>query len=343
MRQTHSEMTGDMPIAKPTIPQRWRLGTLWNPLQVIWFRQWNTELDQALSHLPESDACPHRLFRLLATNPSGDRKIVALVREKDAPVAIAALRRTADQRWVPVTHYIVPGAVLPTQPGRLLDAVAGLGVTVKLGFWRQEKEPEEHDAVRSYWSDPTFGMDVEDDWEAYWRKTGRLHAIRAARKKCGGFSVAVNQPGAAKFVIREWGKTWGVSEGELLDRIAVAEYLEAAGRHVSILLTDHDHQVGGATYLIHDGELVAGVYFRNPAYNRFDVGTYILYLTFEMASKFKLTGVDLGGGGQAYKHRYAPMRSEKHEMRVCGNFVKYQFGKVVRKIRMSAFPGCRKM
>lgn len=331
MRQAHSETREEIPAAGPTILERYAPGTWRNPLQVTWFRQWNTTLDHALSRLPESDACPHRLFRLLSANPTGDRKPIALVQEKGVPVAIAALRRTADQRWVPVTHYIVPGSVLPSQPGRLLDAVASLGVPVDLGFWRSQKEPEINEAVRLHWYEPTSGMGVADDWEAYWRKTGRWDAIRKSRRKCSDLSVRINQPGATRSIITAWGQNWGIHEGEIADRLVAAEYLESAGRHVSIMLTDSDRQVGGASCFIHDGELVAGVYFRSREYDRFDVGTYIIYLAFEMVREFNLRGFDLGGG-QSYKKRYAPIRGKKLHMRVCGSFMKYQIDRAVRKL-----------
>lgn len=247
-------------------------------LQVTWFSQWNVRLDDALSRLPEADACPHGLFRLLASNATSNRKCIALVQEDDAPVAIAAMRRTPDARWVPVTHYIVPGFILPSQPGRLLDAVASLGITVDLGFWRPEQEPQSHRAVRRIWSEPSFWMDTADDFEAYWRKTGELYPIRGVRRKCAGFSVRLNQPGSAKLIIEEWGKTWGVDGGEIADRVAAAEYMEKTGRLVSILLTDRDKKVGGITCIIHNDKLVHGVPFRNNEYKKLGVGKYIFYL-----------------------------------------------------------------
>lgn len=338
MRQAQSEARGMRPITQPIIRERYAPGARPDRLQVAWFRQWHSQLDDALSRLPESDACPRGLFQLLATGATSNRKLLALVQEKDAPVAIAALRRTPDSRWVPVTHYIVPGFVLPSQPGRLLDAVASLGVTVDLGFWRPEKKPQSHGAVRSMWSEPTFGMDTAGDFEAYWRKTGRLYPIRAARRKCDGFSAAINQPGATRLIIKEWGKTWNIDGGEIADRIAAAEYMEAAGRLVSVLLNDGGRQIGGSTCLIHNNELVAGVYFRDHEYDKSDIGTYIIYLTFEMARKLDLRGVDLGGG-HAYKERFAPVRGEKYELRVCSNSIRYQFDRTVRKLHSAAHLG----
>lgn len=335
MSQAQSEAKGVNSTARPITPERGAASGRRQRLQVTWFRQWNAVLDDALSRLPECASCPHELFRLLAAGATGNRKLIALVHDKDAPVAIAALRQTPDARWVPVTHYIVPGFVLPSQPGRLLDAVASLDLTVDLGFWRPEGPPPGHGAIRLIWSEPSFGMETSDDFEAYWRKAGKLYTIRAARKKCGGFSVAMNQPGAARTIITEWGKAWGVDEGEIADRITVAEYLEREGRHISLMLADGDRQVGGANCFIHNDELVAEVYFRNHEYEKQDIGTYILYLTFETAKKLNLKGVDLGGG-HAYKQRFAPTRGEKYEMRVCGNSMRYQFDRALRKLRRTA-------
>ncbi|TPI81974.1 GNAT family N-acetyltransferase [Mesorhizobium sp. B2-8-9] len=335
MWQAQSEAKGISLTAQPISPERHASNAVRQKPRVTWFRQWNTDLDDALSRLPESDACPHKLFQLLATGSTGNRKLIALVHDKGAPVAIAALRRTQDARWVPVTHYVVPGFVLPSQPGRLLDAVASLGVTVDLGFWRSEREPPSHEAIRLLWSEPSFGMETSDDFEAYWRKTGKLYAIRGARKKCSGFSLAMNQPGAARTIIMEWGKAWGVDKGELADRITAAEYLEREGRHISLMLRDGDRQVGGANCFIHNNALVAGVYFRSREYEKQDIGTYILYLTFEVAQKLNLESVDLGGG-HAYKQRFAPARGVKYETRVCGNVVRYQFDRALGKLRRTA-------
>ncbi|UCI29358.1 GNAT family N-acetyltransferase [Mesorhizobium sp. B4-1-4] len=331
MNQAQFEATGSAPIPQP----RHVAGT---GLQVTWFGQWNVRLDDALSRLPASDACPHGLFRLLASNTIGHRKRIALVHEENTPVAIAALRRTPDERWVPVTHYIVPGFVLPSQPGRVLDAVASLGVTVDLGFWRSEQGPQSHGAVRRFWSEPSFGMDTADDFEAYWRKTGELYSIRAARRKCGGFSVGLNQPGAAELIIEEWGEAWGVDRDEIADRVAAAEYMENDGRLVSILLMDEDRKVGGITCIIHDDELVHGVPFRNHHYDKFGVGKYIFYLVFEVARKLNLKAVDLGGG-HAYKRRFAPTKGSKYEMRVCGNVVRYQFDRAMRRLHRATHAG----
>jgi len=331
MRQVQSEATGTRPI-QPIVEENHPARTHRSRPHVTSFRQWNSQLDDALSRLPESDACPRELFRILATSSIDNRKLIALVRERDAPVAIVALRRTPDASWVPVTRYIVPGFVFPSQPGRLLDAVASVGVTVELGFWRPEKEPQSHGAVRALWSEPTFGMDATDDFEAYWRKTGRWDAIRKSRRKCSDFSVGINQPGAARLIVKEWGKTWGIDGAEIADRIAAAEYMEATGRLVSILLSDGDRRIGGATCLIHENELVAQVYFRDHEYDRFDIGTYLIYLTFEMVGRLNLRGIDLGGG-HAYKQRFAPVKGVKHEMRICSNIMRYQFGRAMRKLR----------
>jgi hypothetical protein len=43
-------------------------------LEVTWFNGWHPALDEALQSLPENDACPHELFRLLVQTSSSAPK-----------------------------------------------------------------------------------------------------------------------------------------------------------------------------------------------------------------------------------------------------------------------------
>jgi CelD/BcsL family acetyltransferase involved in cellulose biosynthesis len=126
--------------------------------------------------------------------------------------------------------------------------------------------------------------------------------------------------------------------GEVADRVAAAEYMEESGQIVSILVVDGNKKVGGITCIAHNNELVHGVPFRNHDYDKLGVGKYIFYLVFETARKLNLKAVDLGGG-HAYKKRFARIKGGKYEMRVCGNVVKYQLDRAMRRLHRATHAG----
>jgi CelD/BcsL family acetyltransferase involved in cellulose biosynthesis len=67
---------------------------------------------------------------------------------------------------------------------------------------------------------------------------------------------------------------------------------------------------------VHGRDLVSGVVYRNPAYEKHSVGTRIWDLSFEWAAKNNYEKLDMGGGFD-YKQRWAPQEGERIKFRVC--------------------------
>jgi GNAT superfamily N-acetyltransferase len=144
------------------------------------------------------------------------------------------------------------------------------------------------------------------DIEAYWRERGNLRNVRTARKRCAQLQHSINWPGAARWVISRWSRTWGVeADGTSEDRIAVAEYLENQGLHHTFLLSEGDKMVAGSTMLTHQDSLVASVIYRDPAYDSLGTGTRLIDWNFSYARENGFTWIDLGGGHD-YKRKWAP-------------------------------------
>ena len=162
-------------------------------------------------------------------------------------------------------------------------------------------------------------------------KLRKWHDIRKAREKCSAFPVGINEPGAARWVTAAWARKWGIASGELSDRILAAEYLQSIGRLVSTTLSDNGRWIGGTTNLIHDNELVAQVIFRDPDYDRYGIGTYLIYLAFEFAKKSGLSGFDMGGGLD-YKGKYSPEKGQRCEVTICKGYANYQWYRVKMKV-----------
>ena len=104
-------------------------------LQVRVFGSWEARLDAVLRVLPESETCPHDLFRLLLQNPSAVPKRIVLVSERGEPVALVGLRYRLGY-WEPVTQWLVPGMVFPVRAGYLARALAAVAPILHVAWWR---------------------------------------------------------------------------------------------------------------------------------------------------------------------------------------------------------------
>jgi hypothetical protein len=294
--------------------------TPYHGLDVAWFHHWHPALDEALKSLPEMESCPHDLFRLMIQTPGSTPKRTALITERGVPVAVAGLRQIGWHCWEPITQWIIPGVVFPARPGYLIPALESLGVEVWVAWWRMESPPPASRLTRCLTSTLTHRMRCADDFEGYWRETKHFKNVRNMRNRCQGFTLAVNSPGSAEWTIRNWEANWRndptiVAPG-LPERIVAAQYLENQGRHYTLLLLDLSTPIAGATMTVHHNDLVAGVIYREPEYDRYGVGIRLLDLTFSFAAESGFETYDLGGKHD-YKKNWAPQAGEHWLFNIC--------------------------
>jgi hypothetical protein len=283
-----------------------RLFTPYNGLRVAWFDSWRPALDEALKSLPEIDSCPHELFRLLIQNPCPARKRSALVTKRGEPVALIGLRQRNRYSWEPLTQWIVPGVVFPAKSGYLMPALEAVRREVWVAWWRMGRPPVPSPLIRYLESTPTYRAHLSDDFEQYWRENGYFKTIRRIRNRCRGFTIAVNSPRSADWTIRNWEAKWRedptTPDPGLLDRLVAANYLENHGRHYTIRLLDQGIPIGGATMTVHHKDLVAGVLYREPSYNRYGIGDRLIDLSFSFAEENGFETFDIGGRHEYKKH-----------------------------------------
>ncbi len=287
---------------------------------VQWFDKWNVQLDEALQNLPEMGQYSHELFRLVARNQTLNRKRIALVTDKGIPAAVVALRQRGIF-WEPVTQWLLPGSIFPVREDSLMPSLIALGVEVEIAWWRMNASPPNHLWIRAnLLPTPTYRMPLSMDFEGYWRKSGQFKDVRSARNRCLGFTFEVNSPGAAEWIIKNSTEKWASSENtyieDLSDRLIVADYLAKHGQFHSLLLLNGGIPVAGNTFIVHGRDLVSGVVYRNPEYDKFSAGTRIWELSFEWAAKNNYVKLDMGGGFD-YKKRWAPQEGERFKFRIC--------------------------
>ncbi len=287
--------------------------------RVRWFEEWNPALDAALGALPEMDGCSHELFQMLATNPRPAIKRIALVNDGDAPVAVVALRKRTED-WVPVTHYIVPGSLLPAREGCLPAVAAVLGVNLRLALWRYPTPLPDFEDVRTMESIPTYKMRCGDDIEGYWRKQQHLNEVKRMRKRCERFQIKVNHPGALEWVIAKWDEKWrepaSGDREDLRDRLVAAQYLEKHNLSHTFVILDAGRLIAGSTVLVHRNALVGQYSYRDPDFDWYGVGHRLMDFIFEWASKCGYAEFDLGGAYPDYKRRWGPQDGEKWHIQI---------------------------
>lgn len=275
---------------------------------VSWHDRWSAQLDEALAALPERECMPHDLYRRLLSRNDGRR--IALVTRHGDPVMLAGLRRRSRYVWDPIANWHAPGHVFPAHPDHASTALASLSLEIPLAWWRTGMAPPSGPGVRSVETSPTYRMPLDRDPEPFWRETGYLRTIRNMRNRCKAFTVEIDHPGAAAWVIQNWSVKWS-GEGTdadkvaLRDRIEIAEELERRGRHVTISMFDNGRMVGGSSNFIHQGELVAGVIYHEPEYRAQGLGVRLIDLAFELGKERGLRTFDLGGKAD-YKKKWAP-------------------------------------
>jgi len=283
-------------------------------LRVVEFLTWQTELDEALTGLPESELLSHELFRMLAMNPSPTRKRIFLVLEKDTPVAVAGLRWN-ETFWELLTNWILPGVLFPVKDGYIHRVLPALGVSMKVGWWRWNAPPPLMKWAGRIRSSPTHGIRYSEDFEQHWNQKFKKN-LRQSKNRSKDLTWKVNAPDAAEWTIRNWGKKWFPSAigemAQIQDRILIARYLEERKRHYTHSMHDGDTIIAGATVIVHRDELVAQVIYRLDEYDWHGATNRLIELQFHWGKDMGFGGFDIGGG-QDYKAHWAPPRSDKWE------------------------------
>lgn len=312
-----------------------------NNLAITWFERWHPALDEALEQLPQLDACPHELFRLLMQNPVCTRKRTALVTERGVPVAVVGLRQRGGYSWDLVTQWIVPGGLFPAKPEYIVPALTALQVDVWVAWWRMERPPLSSPLIRYSECTPTYRMRCSEDYENYWRQSSHFKTVRQNRNRCQKFSFVVNPPDGAEWTISRWKEKWydnpSLTDASLSDRIVAAKYLEKRGKYFSLLMFDQDTPIGGATLSVHKNDLLAGVLYRDPQYESYGVGVRLIDLCFAFAAESSFETLDIGGL-EGYKKYWAPQEGERWWFNICPELLyrAKQLSNGARQVRVKA-------
>lgn len=269
----------------------------------------------ALAEFPAQPDWPVDLYRLLIDQVPRNRRVIFLCTKDDAPAGVLALARDNHGTWEPVTQWVLPGWMGPVQPSLLTSIASTIPIRSRFAWWRMvEPVPECGGNVRRVREEETYAIKTSADYEAYWKSTGQIRSVLKARRRCSGMKFAVNQPGAARWVITRSDELWRTAPDKptahMMGRIAAAEHLEPLGRHFTLTLQDVDKWVAGDTYVVHRGDLVALCTFRDRSYDHFGVGNRLLDMAFSWGRGMRFESVDLGGG-YAYKVRWAPATGSK--------------------------------
>jgi hypothetical protein len=288
-------------------------------LKAYFFDTWQPVLDEALHSLPETDLLPHDLFRLLMTESNPETKQTIMMTERGVPVALVGLRHR-EGYWEPVTQWIVPGVPFLVKADYLESVIAAIPFHVSIAWWRLHTSPPEIKKICYSKTSPTYKMLCSEDFELYWKSSGHLNTVKRMRNRCRDFEFEINPAGASEWVIRNWGNQWNISPGELQDRIITAGYLEKTGLHFTLILKDKQTWIAGDTFLSHNNEAVWQVSYRHPDYDSYGVGTRLMDLSFQWASKEGFQKIDLGGDHE-YKLRWAPIDGEKHVFTICPGYI----------------------
>ncbi len=308
-------------------------------LKVEWHNSWNAKLDEALKELPEMEDCPHEIYRLLLQNRGRDVKPIALVTRHGEPSALIGLRREGFH-WTLATQWLLPGALFPAKPGCWVETLEALGLDLSIGWWRQKSPPPEAKTIRVAEKTLTHCANCSYDFEKYWHETGFMKTIRKTRNRCHCFTFQVNVPGALEWTMRNWHEKWLGTPFESstagLDRLVLAQALQAQGKHITFSMEDNEKIIGGATLFIQQNDLVAGVCYREPEYDWHGVGDSMLEHLFTWAAQSPYDSIDIGGG-QDYKKHWAPPCGQKWLIRFTPTYLYYpkQLYRRIRRINHS--------
>ncbi len=280
---------------------------------VRWFKHWHPALDEALNVLPQTSSYPHDLLRHVIQTPGTVEKQTALITRRGVPVAIAGLRRLSRLVWEPVNRWLLPGPVFTAKEETPISALDSLSLEIPIAWWRMADPPPSSPSIRALETLPTYIMLNTDNHEEFWRETDYLKTIKNTRNRCKNFTFEIDRPGVADWVIQNWSTKWRTEPGadpSLVDRQAIAAFLEPRGLHHTIALFDNGKLIGGSTNLVDRGCLVAGVLYFEPEYRRYNAGIRLIDLAFALSLERGLTAFDLGGRSE-YKKKWAPERGTR--------------------------------
>lgn len=283
--------------------------------EVTVFRSWCSALDDAVKYLPEDADWPHELYMLLARNvPEGTGRFVMWT-ERDVPIGVAAFVQKPQGIWEPVTHWILPGLVGLAAPSRIGELFAQLPFCTRVAWWRMAEPAPSGGHVRLAASESTYGMSCSEDYEAYWKQTGQLRAVKKARDRCRNFTVSVNAPGASTWVLQQSGRhrlpNDRAESAHLANRMLTARYLETLGKSFTIAIQDGEKLVAAEACIVHRQELVLWNTFRHQDYDSHGLGNRLMDFAYHWARDNGLARIDIGGGFLDYKRRWAPRASAK--------------------------------
>lgn len=286
-------------------------------LHVDWFARCEPPVDEALAALPEQPDYPLELHSLLLHSPS--QKRIAVVRRGDEPLAVVGLRPMGRGTWQPLTHWLLPGAPFPAQPGTHAAAIDALPLDLWVAGWRWDAAVPRLARLRLLHNSPVYCADLTSDLEAYWRSTKLYKTLRNARNHCKGFQTVRDHPGALDWTVRSWEERWccdpSAHNPDLDDRLLAYHYMQDHGLLHTFALLDGGEVIAGNVVLLHRGEVVAGVLCNTPAYHKCKTGHVLIDMAFAWAVENGYKVFDIGGD-HAYKHEWAPQNGGKWQLHV---------------------------
>jgi len=282
-------------------------------------RSWTPAADAVLAALPADPDWPHDIYRGLATLPNQGTRVV-LGWEGDRPVGLIAFQRETVRVWVPVTHWVLPGLVGIAEPEILQQMLERLPFPARVAWWRMQPEtPRVSGRIRSVHSEPTLGISLKADFEAYWKKTGCLRDVRRAERGSSRFELRVNAPGALEWIIRNSERKWRevpeVETPRTANHLFASAEAQRFGRYIALTLSEGDVFVAGQSLLVHRGDLVCTSTYRDPRFDAAAPGNAILARAFYWGRDQGYSELDLGGGYD-YKRRWVPVHGTKASVHV---------------------------
>lgn len=291
---------------------------------VYWSKQWTSDFDAALEVLPESELCPHELYRLLCKNQDPTKIYAIIENESNEPIAVICLRKRINlDDWVTLTHYSIPGMLFPVRDNYINICLSVLDRNIRLAWWRMGKFSGHINNIKSLEVKPTYEIDLTGDYEKYLRALGNLNTVKQARKRCQNFEIGINAHGMTEWVIRNWDRKWRenpcLQRPDLRDKLIVTEYLQRLGKSLTFTLMDSGRPICGHTFLVHRNQLVWQYVYRESQYDKFGIGTYLMDYAAKWALGKGFSGIDLGGDYPESKRRWGPIKDSKTSIHICPN------------------------
>jgi hypothetical protein len=224
---------------------------------------------------------------------------------------------------------MIPGAVFPAQSGYLIPALEALGSEVWVSWRRMGEPPAPSRLMRYQQVTPLHLIRFSNDYEQYWRESSLFKNIRKMRTRCKDFTLTVDSPGSAEWIITNAAEKWRhtpertsrvLPDWAISDWIVVANYWGERKKHHALLLLDQGTPVGGATLLAHHNDAVGGLIYRRPEYEWYGIGVRLLDLCISFAAESGFDTLDFGGDAD-YKMRWAPQEGELLRFNLCPEYL----------------------